>query len=120
MYLGNYNVIQAGTDGGRHGWFRWESGPVPTGKSTQSISLYDLMLLSVKSATGTPDFDWREQRPCSDKVTRVLAVIMAEEKDSVLLKMVVYLQKKQNELLEGFTVNFKEEEYVFLPRFVDR
>ena len=84
------------------------------------ISLYDLMLLSVKSATGTPDFDWREQRPCSDKVTRVLAVIMAEEKDSVLVKMVVYLQKKQNELLEGFTVNFKEEEYVFVPRFVDR
>ena len=113
--------IQAGTDGGRHGWFRWGSGPVPGSKNpTQSISLYDLMLLSVQSGPGTPDFQWREQRPCSDRVTRVLAVVMAEEKDSELLKMVLHMQKRQNELEDGFTVLYSQEEYIFVPRFVDR
>ena len=113
--------MQAGTDGGRHGWFRWADGPVPDGKSpTHSISLYDLMLLSVESAPGYPSYSWKEQKPCSDKVTRVLAVLMADEKDAILLKMVLYLQKKQNGLLEGFTVTFKGEEFVFLPSFVDR
>ena len=112
---------QAGTDGGRHGWFRWSAGPVPGSKNpTQSISLYDLMLLSVTSAPGTPDFEWREERPCSNRVTRVLAVLMAEEKDAELLKMVLYMQKKQNELIDGFAVMYNQEEYVFVPRFVDR
>ena len=78
------------------------------------------MLLSVKSAPGTADFEWREDRPCSDRVTRVLAVIMAEEKDTELLKMVLHMQKKQNELINGFTVMHNQEEYVFVPRFVDR
>ena len=78
------------------------------------------MLLSVESAPGFPSYAWKEQKPCSDKVTRVLAVLMADEKDAILLKMVLYLQKRQNELLEGFTVNFKGEEFVFLPSFVDR
>ena len=97
------------------------SGPVPEGKNpTQSISLYDLMLLSVVSAPGFPDYEWREQKPCSDKVTRVLAVIMAEEKMDILLKMVVYLQKQQNALNEGFTVNNNGQDYTFFPRFVDR
>ena len=121
MLLKNIKTLQAGTDGGRHGWFRWGSGPVPEGKNpTQSISLYDLMLLRVESAPGTPNYEWREQKPCSDRVTRVLAVLMSEEKTDILLKMVLYLQKKQNELLGGFTVNYKQEDYVFLPRFVDR
>ena len=119
---GHYQIVfKAGTDGGRHGWFRWFSGPVPNSKNpTQSISLYDLMLLSVNSAPGTQDFEWREQRPCSDKVTRLLAVVMAEEKDNVLLKMVQFMQKKQNDLLDGFTVEYKGEEYVFVPKFIDR
>ena len=113
--------MQAGTDGGRHGWFRWCFGPSPAGKNpTQSISLYDLMLLSVRAAPGTPDFVWREERPCSDRVTRVLAVLMAEEKDKVLLKMVQYMQTKQNDLLNGFEVVYNHEEYIFVPRFVDR
>ena len=122
LVAGHYKVVfKAGTDGGRHGWFRWYSGPVPSSKNpTQSISLYDLMLLSVTSASGTPAFEWREQRPCSDRVTRVLSVIMAEEKDSVLLKMVQYMQRKQNDLLEGFTVVHNDEEFVFVPRFIDR
>ena len=113
--------MQVGTDGGRHGWFRWCFGPAPAGKNpTQSISLYDLMLLSVRAAPGTPDFEWKEERPCSDRVTRVLAVLMAEEKDSVLLKMVKYMQKKQNDLLDGFVVVYNQEEYIFVPKFVDR
>ena len=78
------------------------------------------MLLSVKSAPGTVDFEWREERPCSDRLTRVLGIIMAEEKDTELLKMVLFMQRKQNELTEGFTVVYNQEEYVFVPRFVDR
>ena len=78
------------------------------------------MLLSVKSRAGTPFYDWKEQTPCSDKVTRVLAVLMSEEKQEIMLKMVLYLQKKQNELLDGFSVTYKGEEYTFVPRFVDR
>ena len=59
------------------------------------------MILSVKSAdSGTPDYDWREKTPCSDKVTRVLAVLMADEKEEILKKLVLYLQRKQNELLD--------------------
>ena len=67
-----------------------------------------------------PTYNWREHKPCSDRVTRVLAVIMADEKDPIMIKMVLYLQKKQNQLLEGFTVKHKGEEYCFLPTFVDR
>ena len=78
------------------------------------------MLLSVTSAPGFPSYEWREQKPCSAKVTRLLAIIMAEEKTDILIKMVLYMQKKQNELLEGFHVNYKGEDYFFLPKFVDR
>ena len=78
------------------------------------------MLLSVESAPGFPEYEWRELKPCSDKVTRVLAIVMAEEKTVTLTKMVLYLQKQQNMLNEGFTVNYKGEEYMFFPKFVDR
>ena len=78
------------------------------------------MLLRVESAAGTPVYEWREEKPCSDKVTRLLALIMAEEKDPVLLKMVLYMQKKQNSLEDGFTVSFKEADYVLVPSFIDR
>ena len=65
--------MQVGSDGGRHGWFKWATGAVPEGKSlTQSISLYDCMLVSMKSMENTPDFDWFEEKPNSDKNTRVL------------------------------------------------
>ena len=109
-------------DGGRHGWFRWAGGPVPDGSNpTHSISIYDLMILRVQSiGAGTPDFDWREKAPCSDKVTRVLAVLMAEEKEEVLTKLVLYLQGKQNSLMDGFTVTFNQKEFTFLPKFIDR
>ena len=64
-----------GTDGGRHAWYRWLGGLVPEGKSmTQSISIFDCTLLSVQSGAGTPEYNWREPKPCSDKVTRVLGI----------------------------------------------
>ena len=102
--------------------FRWADGPAPDGTNpTQPISIYDLMILSVKSAdSGTPDYDWREKTPCSDKVTRVLAVLFADEKEEILKKLVLYLQRKQNELLDGFTVTHNEEEFTFVPSFIDR
>ena len=113
--------MQAGIDAGRHGWFRWAQGPVPEKKNpTQSICLYDLMLLSVKSSVGTPHYEWREPTPCSDKVTRVLAILMAEESEDIVTKLVLYLQKKQNNLMDGFTVIHNNEEYTFVPKFVDR
>ena len=79
------------------------------------------MILRVKNiGAGTLDYDWREKTPCSDKVTRVLAVIMAEEKEDVLTKLVLYLQGKQNDLVDGFNVTYKEGEFTFLPKFIDR
>ena len=78
------------------------------------------MLLSVESAPGFPDYEWRELKPCSDKVTRVLAIVMAEEKTDTLTKMVLYLKRQQNLLCEGFTVDYKGEEYMFFPKFIDR
>ena len=65
--------LKVGSDGGRHGWFKWSDGPVPIGSSmTHSITIYDCMLLSMKSMVGTPEYSWSEPKPCSDKVTRVL------------------------------------------------
>ena len=52
--------------------------------------------------------------------TLTLAVIMAEETDAVLLKAVVWLQKRQERLRDGFSVEFKGEEYIFIPKYIDR
>ena len=95
------------------------------------------MLLSVKSRAGTPDYSWREPKPCSDKLTRVLgisfylsyqpffmallpAIIMAEEKDEVLQKATLWLQKREETLKGGFSVVYKGEQFTFLPKFFDR
>ena len=70
--------MQVGSDGGRHGWFKWANGPVPEAKSlTQSISLYDCTLVTMKSLVGTPDFDWTEENPNSDRCTRVLGELIS-------------------------------------------
>ena len=45
---------------------------------------------------------------------------MAEETDAVLLKAVVWLQKRQERLRDGFSVEFKGEEYIFIPKYIDR
>ena len=64
-----------GADSGRHSWFKFVDGPVPEGtKSTQAILLVDMLLLSVTSGFATEEYSWAEQRPCSEKNTRVLGV----------------------------------------------
>ena len=69
----NLFLGQVGSDGGRHGWFKWANGPVPEGTSlTQSISLCDCMIISISSLPGTPEYEWKEERSNSDKRTRVL------------------------------------------------
>ena len=45
---------------------------------------------------------------------------MAEEKNDVVEKAVLWLQKKQEELRDGFAVQYKGGEYVFLPEYIDR
>ena len=103
---------------------------------TQAILLYDAMVLEMSALLGTPDFIWREPKPSSDKVTRLLgndihlfhlnncivylAVIMSEEKDPLIEKAVVWLQKRQESLKEGFFVHVDEKEYFFLPEYIDR
>ena len=66
-------LLKVGSDGGRHGWFKWANGPVPEGTSlTQSISIYDCMIVSTSSLPGTAQYEWKEDRSNSDKNTRVL------------------------------------------------
>ena len=66
-------LLKVGSDGGRHGWFKWADGPVPEGTSlTQSISIYDCMIVSISSLPGTAQYEWKEDRSNSDKNTRVL------------------------------------------------
>ena len=51
----------------------------------------------------------------------VSGVIVADEGDTVLGKAVLWLQKQQEGLREeGISVNYDEEEYVFLPEYIDR
>ena len=132
-----YYLLQVGSDGGRHGWFKWADGPSPTGTSmTQSITLYDCMLLSMQSMVGTPDYSWCEPKPCSDKMTRVLglyfllwvyvltsfliAVIMADEGEKFLEKAVIWLQGQQEKLTDGFSIQFQGQEYSFVVDYIDR
>ena len=131
--------MQVGSDGGRHGWFKWANGPVPEGKSlTQSISLYDCTMVTMKSLVGTPSFDWTEENPNSDRITRVLGrfanscykltsyeiflvgVIMAEEGDQVLANALLWIQRQQELLRDGFSIENNNEEYTFLPEYIDR
>ena len=103
---------------------------------TQAISIFDCLLLSVQSEAGTADYSWREPKPCSDKVTRVLgildwglfcshiyilsAIIMAEEKEEVLQKATLWLQEREESLSGGFSVDYKGEEFIFVPKYFDR
>ena len=43
-------------------------------KTTQAVNIFDLLLLSVKSRPDNEEFEWRESRPCSEKLTRVLGI----------------------------------------------
>ena len=45
---------------------------------------------------------------------------MAEEKEEVILKSILWLQRQQESLAEGFTVVYKEKEYTFFPKYIER
>ena len=45
---------------------------------------------------------------------------MADESDEVLVKAVVWLQKKQESLKDGFSIEYKGSEYTFFPNYLDR
>ena len=45
---------------------------------------------------------------------------MAEESESVLQKAVLWMQQQQEKLRDGFEVVFDDEEYVFIPEYIDR
>ena len=51
---------------------------------------------------------------------KITAVTMADESDPILLKSLVWLQKKQESLKEGFSVQYKEDEFTFFPTFIER
>ena len=96
---------------------------MPVGdRTTQAVNIFDLLLLSVHSVpgSGTEQFEWRESRPCSEKVTRVLAVLIAEENLSNLTELVLLLQGSEESLKSSFTVVFNGSEYNFSPTFIDR
>ena len=97
---------------------------MPVGdKTTQAVNIFDLLLLSVKSEPGSCDtekFEWRESRPCSEKVTRVLAILIAEENLSNLTELVLLLQRSEESLKPSFKVVYKGSEYNFSPIFIDR
>ena len=50
----------------------------------------------------------------------IAAVTMADESDEILLKSLVWLQKKQESLKAGFSVEFNGEEYSFFPTYIER
>ena len=45
---------------------------------------------------------------------------MAEEKDPVIQKALVWLQKQEQSLVDGFEVEYKGGTYLFLPKYIDR
>jgi hypothetical protein len=47
-------------------------------------------------------------------------VVIGDEKEEVIMKSILWLQKQQEEMTDGFTVVYKEEEFVFVPTFLER
>ena len=45
---------------------------------------------------------------------------MAEEGEDILTKAILWLQKQQERLRKGFTIEFKGEEYTIVPDYIDR
>ena len=45
---------------------------------------------------------------------------MADEKEEVILKSNVWLQKQEESLKDGFTITFKGEQFTFFPTYIDR
>ena len=45
---------------------------------------------------------------------------MADEGEQILEKAVLWLQKQQEDLRDGFSIQFKDKEYTFLVDYIDR
>ena len=45
---------------------------------------------------------------------------MAEEGEKVLERALLWLQKQEEDLKDGFALVYEDKEYVFLPEFIDR
>ena len=45
---------------------------------------------------------------------------MAEEKEEVLQKATLWLQEREESLSGGFSVDYKGEEFIFVPKYFDR
>ena len=45
---------------------------------------------------------------------------MAEEGDKFLERAIIWLQRQQEKLVEGFAVQYGDQEYSFLVQFIDR
>ena len=45
---------------------------------------------------------------------------MAEEAEEISQKAIIWLQKQQEKLRDGFSIEFQQEEYTFLVEYVDR
>ena len=45
---------------------------------------------------------------------------MAEEKEDVLINATLWLQKQEERLRNGFSVEYKGEEFTFVPKYTDR
>ena len=49
-----------------------------------------------------------------------LAVIMADEGEEVLRKAILWLQKQQEKLRNGFSIEYVGKEYSFVVSYIDR
>ena len=56
----------------------------------------------------------------SSNVNITLAALMAEENLANISDLVLLLQRRQEEMKEGFQVIHNDQEFVFLPEFLDR
>ena len=45
---------------------------------------------------------------------------MADEKEEVVIKAILWLQDQQESLKDGFRVEFREEEFIFYPTYIER
>ena len=50
----------------------------------------------------------------------LIAALIAEEKLENVTELVLLLQEREEEMRSGFTVVFNDQEYIFVPEFLDR
>lgn len=49
-----------------------------------------------------------------------VAALIAEEKLEHVTELVLLLQRREEEMRSGFTVVFNDQEFIFVPEFLDR